>query len=69
MTDYQRIEYRISKDGKITETVMGAIGDGCTAVTQAIEQALGEVEQRELLPEYHTDLEPCNTDTIQTTLI
>ncbi len=53
MAEYQKIEYRIGKDGKIIETVLNASGSSCTETTAAIEQALGQVEAREFLPEYH----------------
>ncbi|WP_242055175.1 MULTISPECIES: DUF2997 domain-containing protein [Nostocales] len=53
MAEYQKIEYRIGKDGKITETVINASGSSCTSTTSGIEKALGEVENQELLPEYY----------------
>lgn len=53
MAEYQKIEYRISNNGKITETVMNASGASCVDTTANIEKALGEVEDRELLPEYY----------------
>lgn len=53
MAEYQRIEYRIGKDGKIVETVIDGLGTSCTAATQGIEAALGTVESRELLPQYY----------------
>ncbi|HAG82003.1 MAG TPA: hypothetical protein DCL61_12755 [Cyanobacteria bacterium UBA12227] len=53
MAEYQKIEYRITKDGKITETVIGATGSSCTETTRGLETALGEVEAQELLPEYY----------------
>ncbi|MEH1936654.1 MAG: DUF2997 domain-containing protein [Nostoc sp.] len=53
MAEYQKIEYRIGKDGKITETVSNASGSSCTSTTSGIEKALGEVENQELLPEYY----------------
>ena len=53
MNEYQKIEYRIGKDGKITETVINASGSSCTSTTSEIEKALGEVESQELLPEYY----------------
>jgi hypothetical protein len=65
MPEYQRIEYRIGKDGKITETVIGAAGASCTETTQAIEQALGTVENQELLPEYYSQEEVLVSDPIQ----
>jgi hypothetical protein len=49
MTEYQRIEYRIGKDGKVIETVLNASGDRCLKATAGIEQALGRVESREHL--------------------
>lgn len=53
MAEYQKIEYRIGKDGKITETVINGIGQNCTETTANIENALGKVEYRELLPDYY----------------
>ncbi len=53
MAEYQKIEYKIGKDGKITETVINGSGTGCTETTSGIESALGKVEDQELLPEYY----------------
>lgn len=53
MAEYQKIEYRIGRDGKITEAVINASGSSCTNTTSGIEKALGEVENQELLPEYY----------------
>jgi hypothetical protein len=53
MAEYQKIEYRIGKDGKITETVIGGSGTTCTNATSGIEDALGEIENQDLLPEYY----------------
>jgi hypothetical protein len=53
MAEYQKVEYRIGKDGKITETVINASGASCTQTTAPLEDALGKVEDRELLPEYY----------------
>jgi len=33
MAEYQKIEYRIGKDGKIIETVINASGSSCTNTT------------------------------------
>lgn len=57
MAEYQKIEYRIGKDGKIIETVLNASGSSCTNTTKGIEQALGEVSSQELLPEYYNEEE------------
>ncbi|MEC4986390.1 MAG: DUF2997 domain-containing protein [Oscillatoria sp. PMC 1076.18] len=53
MAEYRKIEYRIGKDGKITERVINATGQSCTETTKKIEQALGDVESQELFPEYY----------------
>jgi hypothetical protein len=53
MAEYQKIEYRIGKDGKVTETVINGNGETCTLATQDLEASLGKVELRELLPEYY----------------
>lgn len=53
MAEYRKIEYRIGKDGKITETVLNATGSSCTETTAGIETALGQVESQNLLPEYY----------------
>lgn len=66
MAEYQRIEYRIGKDGKIVETVIGASGSSCTQATSDLEQALGQVDTRELLPEYYEDSETSLTDITET---
>ncbi len=62
MAQYQKVEYRIGKDGKIVETVLNGVGEGCTANTAGLEQALGEVESQELLPEYYQDEENVTID-------
>ncbi len=61
MAEYQKIEYRIGKDGKIIETVLNASGESCTNTTKGIEQALGEVSSQELLPEYYEGEETLTT--------
>ena len=63
---YYKVELTINSDGTITEKVL-ASGANCTDVTKALEQAIGELQSQELLPEYHqpTDLnELSETDTI-----
>ena len=61
MAEYQKIEYRIGKDGKIIETVINASGSSCTNTTKGIEQALGEVSTQELLPDYYEREEELTT--------
>lgn len=53
MSQYQRIEYLIGKDGKIVERAIGMSGSECVAITAEIESNLGKVETRELLSSYY----------------
>jgi len=57
MSQYQRIEYLIGKDGKIVERAIDVSGIGCIALTSAIESNLGKVEARDLLPSYYMAIE------------
>lgn len=57
MAQYQKVEYRIGADGKIVETVLNGTGTSCTETTSGIEQALGQIESQDLLPEYYEDEE------------
>ena len=48
----QRIlRFRISQDGSVQETVEGVIGQSCLKLTEKLESALGNVQQRELTSE------------------
>lgn len=49
---YYKVEFTINKDGSVTEKVI-ASGSNCTAVTEELEKAIGEVRSQELLPEYN----------------
>ena len=51
---YYKIELTINKDGSVTERVI-ASGANCTAVTEQLEKAIGEVRSQELLPEAQTE--------------
>jgi len=53
MSQYQRVEYLIGKDGKIVERAIDISGSECIAITAEIESNLGKVETRELLPNYY----------------
>lgn len=53
MAEYQKIEYRIGKDGQISEKVIDGSGSTCVDSTKDVEDALGKVESQELLPEYY----------------
>ena len=65
MSEYQKIEYLIDKDGKITERVIDGNSNTCLGTTSAIEASLGQVTNRELLPEYYegNDLSISETET------
>jgi hypothetical protein len=53
MSQYQRIEYLIGKDGKIVERAVDMTGSECVAIAAEIESNLGKVETRQLLPNYY----------------
>jgi len=57
MPEYVKIEYRIDKNGQVTETVLNGNGSSCTLATAELEAALGTVQKRELLPEFHQPAE------------
>jgi len=65
MAEYQKIEYRLGKDGTIVETVLNVSGASCMEATAAIEQVLGTVESRELLPSYDESEEALAVDLTQ----
>ena len=49
----EQIEVRIAPDGTVQIHVMGVKGEGCLAITQALELALGgQNPQHELTDEY-----------------
>lgn len=64
MAEYQKVEFRIGKDGTITEHVINASGASCTLGTADMETALGEVEKRELLPEYFATESETESETL-----
>jgi len=47
------LEIVITPQGKIEIEVKGVQGPGCKDLTRALENALGEVDARELKPEYY----------------
>tara|TARA_E500000331_G_scaffold295986_1_gene294449 strand:- start:495 stop:704 length:210 start_codon:yes stop_codon:yes gene_type:complete len=48
----QRIlRFRISQDGSVQESVEGFTGKSCLKLTEKLESALGNVQQRELTSE------------------
>jgi hypothetical protein len=66
MAEYQKVIYRIGKDGKITETVVGATGPSCQKTTETIEKALGQITAQDLLPEYYQESQTLNSSNTQT---
>lgn len=60
MAEYQKIEYRIGKDGKIVERVLNVTGSSCVETTKGLEKSLGQIESQELLPEYYEGEENIN---------
>ncbi len=42
------LRFTIRQDGFVEETVEGVIGESCLALTEKLESALGNVEQRKL---------------------
>ncbi|MBD2693620.1 DUF2997 domain-containing protein [Anabaena catenula] len=61
MAEYQKVEYRIGKDGKIVEKVLNATGSSCVETTKGLEKSLGEIESQKLLSEYYQDDELITT--------
>ena len=47
------IEIVVSADGTVTVEALGVVGPGCTELTRALEQALGEVESRSCKTEFY----------------
>ena len=47
------IEIVVSLDGTVTVEVKGVKGSGCTELTRALEEALGEVESRSCKVEFY----------------
>lgn len=52
----KKMRIRIKQDGRTEIRVEGGQGDDCLTFTRAVEQALGQVEKRELTADY--DREP-----------
>lgn len=50
------LEIVITPQGKIEIEVKGVQGPGCKELTRALEDALGEVDARELKPEYYSSV-------------
>ncbi|MBN1284580.1 MAG: DUF2997 domain-containing protein [Anaerolineae bacterium] len=62
----EEIEFIIMPDGTVREEVRGVQGTGCENVTRAIEDALGEVSEREHKPEYYEQTRITDSQTVST---
>ena len=51
---HYKIELTINLDGTISEKVI-ASGSNCTAITEELEQALGQTKSQEILSEYYQE--------------
>ncbi len=63
--EYQNIEIKIGKNGKVFLEVSGVKGKKCLLLTKELEEALGDIENREFKPEF--DDEDFDEDNILTT--
>jgi hypothetical protein len=64
MAHYQKIEYRIGKDGTLTENVLNGQGETCLLATEDLERSLGDVESRDLLPEFDDNAAQVGIDAV-----
>jgi hypothetical protein len=49
----QELEITIGTDGRVVIHVQGAPGQACVALTEALEHAVGTVEERTFTPEFY----------------
>lgn len=54
----KKMRIRITQAGRAEIRVEGGDGADCLAFTQAVEQALGQVERREMTEDYYKESEP-----------
>ena len=53
MMDMRELDITIDREGRVRVAVRGGHGGECIELTRKIEEAVGVVEERELLPEYY----------------
>ena len=53
MAKQQTLKFTIRQDGTVLEEVIGAEAGECLTITESIEKRLGNIETRELKPEYY----------------
>lgn len=63
---YFKLEISIKPDGSIVEKVTAGSGSDCTKVTEDLNQAIGNTESQEFLPEYFLEDE---NDQLLTTIL
>ena len=51
--DMKELDITIDREGKVRIAVRGGHGEDCIGLTRKIEEVVGVVEERELLPEYY----------------
>jgi hypothetical protein len=51
--EMEELEITIDKEGRVQVAVRGIHGEVCVALTKNIENAVGEVEEREYTAEYY----------------
>lgn len=51
----KKMRIRIARDGRTEIRVEGGQGDDCLSFTRAVEEAVGEITQRELTEDYQAD--------------
>ena len=64
----KKMRIRIGRDGKATVRVEGVVGPGCLDLTKAVEEAIGEVEERELTDAYHEEVSEDITENLEETI-
>jgi hypothetical protein len=62
--DMQELEITINNDGRVQIAVRGVHGEECISLTQSLEEALGEVNERNFTPGYFEEI---SSETRQTT--
>ena len=56
--EMQELEITIDKEGRVQIEVKGVHGESCVALTQSLEDAIGEVNDRSIAPEFFEDIRP-----------
>ncbi|MGD0080102.1 MAG: DUF2997 domain-containing protein [Methanoregula sp.] len=51
--DMKELDITIDREGRVRVAVRGGHGEDCIDLTRKIEEAVGVVEERALLPEYY----------------